>query len=153
MRERWTSWHFVGNTRSWTKLFEYISYFWVDDIIKRHTFEFTSLKVENGVKVNDSEDDIAIDSKDTAVLQFVPTTVGRVQFLNSNFFGSSMPNVYPVSNWTFLVLSPWRFRVKDWNQASKLPHPRVFLGCKCLFLTKRKKGVLCLTFSGGCFIT
>ena len=72
--------------------------------------------------------------------------VGRAQFLNSNFFGSPMPKVYPVSKRTFSVLSPWRFRVKDWNQAPKLPHPRVFLGCKCFFLTRKNKRVLCLTF-------
>ena len=46
-----------------------IRYFWFGDIIKRHIFEFTSLKVENGVvEVDDDEDDIAIDSKDAAVL-------------------------------------------------------------------------------------
>ena len=51
-------------------------YFWFGDIIKHHTFEFTSLKVENGVvEVADDEDDIAIDSKGTAVLRFVPATV------------------------------------------------------------------------------
>ena len=34
------------------------------------------MKVENGVaEVDDDEDDIAIDSEDTAVLRFVPTTV------------------------------------------------------------------------------
>ena len=41
-----------------------------------YAFEFTSLKVENGViEVADDEEDIAIDSKDTAVLRFVPATV------------------------------------------------------------------------------
>ena len=56
-----------------TELFECILCF--GDIIKRHTFEFTSLKVENGVVEVDDDDDIAIDSKDTAALRFVPTTV------------------------------------------------------------------------------
>ena len=32
--------------------------------------------------------------------------VGQAQFLNSNFFGSCMPKVYPVSKPTFSVLSP-----------------------------------------------
>ena len=44
-------------------------YFWFGDIIKRHTLALTSQKVENGVvEVDDGEDDIAMDSKGTAVL-------------------------------------------------------------------------------------
>ena len=37
-------------------------YFWFGDIIKRHTLELTSQKVENGVvEVDDGEDDIAME--------------------------------------------------------------------------------------------
>ena len=44
-------------------------YFWFGDIIKRNTLELTSQKVENGVvEDDDGEDDIAMDSKGTAVL-------------------------------------------------------------------------------------
>ena len=62
---------FVGNAltahrRNYSNAFRY---FWFGDIIKRHTLELTSQKVENGVvEVDDGEDDIAMDSKGTAVL-------------------------------------------------------------------------------------
>ena len=56
---------FVGNAlMNYSNAFRY---FWFGDIIKRHTLELTSQKVENGVvEVDDGEDDI--DSKGTAVL-------------------------------------------------------------------------------------
>ena len=65
---------FVGNAltmhaahrRNYSNAFRY---FWFGDIIKRHTLELTSQKVENGVvEVDDGEDDIAMDSKGIAVL-------------------------------------------------------------------------------------
>ena len=51
-------------------------HFDISGLVTSSNVDFTSLKVENGVvEVDDDEDDIAIDSKDTAVLRFVPATV------------------------------------------------------------------------------
>ena len=46
------------------------------DVIRSNTLKHTSLKIEHGVvEVDESKDDSAIDSKDTAVLRIVPTTI------------------------------------------------------------------------------
>ena len=51
----------AAHRRNYSNAFRY---FWFGDIIKRHTLELTSQKIENGVvEVDDGEDDIAMDSK------------------------------------------------------------------------------------------
>ena len=66
----------ADDRRNYSNVFQY---FWLrpaSDVIKSDTLKHTSLIIEHGVvEVDESKDDSAIDSKGTAVLRIVPTTI------------------------------------------------------------------------------